>query len=202
MKTDYEVDLEDYSSVAKLAIALISTTPNQKIDHKLRIQKLAFLADKMIHDSDLDDDLDFVPLHMGTYSENLESSIHKLADEGIITIGDEKSLKSELTEKGKQISRKIEEELPELYATSALINDSTKDLSSNEITALVYELYPSGTENSLIKNKLPKTDKFDSFRLDVSNMEPGEVKTIKTRLGHELEVRLDTDGKTITIGRE
>ena len=201
MKANFEVDLEDYSDIAKLAITLIGTTPNQKIDHKLRIQKLAFLVDKVIRNSDLDDELDFVPLHMGPYSENLESSIHLLKDEGLITLGTGDSLKSELTDKGRLVSNKIKEELPEMYNASLKINEDMKDLTSKELTGLVYELYPSMTENSMIKDNIPATDKFDSFHINVEKMKPGSTSTNKTRLGHELKVSLDSDGNiSITWG--
>ena len=200
MYTDYDADLENYSSVAKLALALIGTMSDQKTDHKLRIQKLAFLADKMIHDPDLDDDLDFVPLDMGPFSENLETTIEKLTYEGLITVADSHTLKSKLTRKGKRAYSKIKKKFPKTFRVSKMVNEDMKNLSSKEIARLVFELYPSMKDNSIAKDDHPKIRIFDSFHVDISELNSVSTMIVKTQLGRELKISIDNDSNLLITG--
>ena len=200
MDEDRDIDLDDYSDVAKLAISLIGTDPNGILNDKLRIHKLAFLTDKILKDEDLDEDLDFVPHYMGPYAENLDDSIDKMSNQGIIKkneIG--KGIEYSLTKLGKLVLGKIKSEKLPVYDIAKDVNEDMINFKSMEITSLVYDLYPDFAKNSLIKEKLPKTNKYDHFSINLDS-DMNKIEIITTKNGLSLMISREDNSHIIIRG--
>jgi uncharacterized protein YwgA len=164
-----DIDLDDYSDVALIAIMLIGTSENNKIDDVVRIHKMAFLADKIIADPDLDEDFNFDANKFGPFSENLEETLTKLKNWGIIKPSRLSSSKgSELTEDGRRVLALATEKFQGISQLCLELNDDLKSLTTQEIIKLVYRLYPSLTNESIIKNNLVHSNKIDSFSIPIS----------------------------------
>ncbi|MEA4977769.1 MAG: hypothetical protein VB016_04380 [Methanomassiliicoccaceae archaeon] len=166
---DEDVELDDYSDVTLIAIMLIGTSSQYKIDHALRIHKLAFLADKIIADSDLDDDFDFDANHFGPFSENLDDSLTELRNWGLIKPVSSSSKGSKLTLEGEKILEAASKKYKGIFSICSELNSNLRNLSTDEIIKLVYRLYPSLTSKSLIKDKLVKTERVDSFSIPIES---------------------------------
>jgi uncharacterized protein YwgA len=191
---DESIDLDDYSDIALVAIMLIGTSEDHNIDHVTRIHKMAFLADKIIGDSDLDDDFDFDAHYFGPFSENLEDSLTKLKSWGIIRKSNASSKGSSLTDVGEKLLTMASEKYNGIYTLCCQLNNDLKNLSTDEIIKIVYRLYPNYTTESIIKDNLVKTNNVDSFSIPPQ----GNGSTNITSENGAI-YSINYDGDTITI---
>lgn len=164
----FDDDLDDYSDVFLITAMLIGTSEENTIEHAIRIQKMAFLADKIIAQPDLDEEFDFGPDKFGPMSENVENSVSNLIEWGYATPAGKGGKGVKLTEEGMDIVKATAERYPGIHRLCEYLNGKMSRLSDRELVKTVYRLYPEDTVNSLIRDDLVKTNKVDALSIDPS----------------------------------
>lgn len=194
----FEDDLDDYPDVLLITAMLIGTSEDNTMEHAIRIQKMAFLADKIIAQPDLDEEFDFGPDKFGPMSENVESSVGNLIEWGYATPAGKDGKGAKLTEEGMDLVKAAAEKYPGIHRLCEYLNGKMSDLSIKELIKTVYRLYPKDTVNSLIRDEMVKTNKMDSLSIDLSKSGRFEVRSENgTVYPVEIEdgvVRIDVDG--------
>lgn len=145
---------------------LIGTSENATMEQAIRIQKMAFLVDKIMAQPELDEEFDFGPDKFGPMSENVEGSIEALINWGYAIPAGQNSKGATLTEEGIELVEAATEKYPGIRNLCEYLNENMSDLTVNELVKVVYRLYPEDTVNSLIRNEMVQTDKVDSFIID------------------------------------
>lgn len=194
----FEDDLDDYPDVLLITAMLIGTSEDNTMEHAIRIQKMAFLADKIIAQPDLDEEFDFGPDKFGPMSENVESSVGNLIEWGYATPAGKDGKGAKLTEEGMDLVKAAAEKYPGIHRLCEYLNGKMSDLSIKELIKTVYRLYPKDTVNSLIRDEMVKTNKMDSLSIDLSKSGRFEVRSENgTVYPVEIEdgvVRIEVDG--------
>lgn len=191
----FEDDLDDYSDVSLITAMLIGTSKDATMKHAVRIQKMAFLVDKIMGQKDLDDEFDFGPDKFGPMSENVESSVDMLIEMGYAKQAGGSNKGASLTEEGSELVEAASERYPGVYELCRSLNSGLAELTDREIIKLVYRLYPEDTVNSLIRNELVKTQRVDSFAVGLEGN--GTFKVV-TENGVSLTVEVEDGVVRIT----
>ena len=194
----FEDDLDDYPDVLLITAMLIGTSEDNTMEHAIRIQKMALLAEKIIAQPDLGEEFDFGPDKFGPRSENVESSVGNLIEWGYATPAGKDGKGAKLTEEGMDLVKAAAEKYPGIHRLCEYLNGKMSDLSIKELIKTVYRLYPKDTVNSLIRDEMVKTNKMDSLSIDLSKSGRFEVRSENgTVYPVEIEdgvVRIDVDG--------
>lgn len=163
-----EEDVDDYSDVQLIVAMLIGTSANHTIDHATRIQKMAFLIDKIIAQSELDEEFDFQPHHFGPMSEAVQTSVGELINWGFAEIAGGYGKGATLTRSGIDLIEAASRRYPGIYRLCKELNESMNNINDGELIKIVYRLYPEDTVNSLIKDEMVETKRVDSFEVDLN----------------------------------
>lgn len=163
----FEDDLDDFSDVLLITAMLIGTSENATMEHAIRIQKMAFLVDKIMAQPDLDEEFDFGPDKFGPMSENVESSIEALVNWGYAIPAGHAEKGATLTDEGVEFVEAVAEKYPGVCSLCEYLNENMSDLSIKELVKVVYRLYPEDTVNSLIRDELVQTERVDSLIIDL-----------------------------------
>lgn len=186
----FDDDLDDYSDVLLITAMLIGTSNNYEMEHAIRIQKMAFLVDKMIAQPDLDEEFDFGPDKFGPMSENVENSIDNLIEWGYAKQAGNHKKGASLTDEGFELVEAASKAYPGIYNLCKDLNEDLSGISDMELIKIVYRLYPEDTVNSLIRDNMVKSNKIDSFRINIGESgsyeitsENGDTYTVNVRNG-------------------
>ena len=156
---------------------LIGTSKNYTMEHAVRIQKMAFLVDKIMAQPELDWEFDFGPDKFGPMSENVESSVDALVEWGYAISAGKDRKGAKLTEDGMDLVRTAAGKYPGVYNLCNYLNSRMSILNNRELIKVVYRLYPEDTVNSLIRDEMVSTSKVDSFSIDLSHSGAFEVRS-------------------------
>ena len=136
--------------------------PDRMPDNSIRgttwLQKIMYIACKYCGN----DELDFVPYKHGMYSKELEESVRRCSDNGLICVHrPDRNGSMHITEKGRKsvdITKCDKNILLQMQSTKSLLNE----MDYRELIVYSYALYPEMTENSEI------VDDFKSWRVDAA----------------------------------
>lgn len=181
------VDKNDLTDGEQLVLSLINNLNKHfsKVT-KVLVQKVFFLVNRSLDDKYVQ----YESLHYGMYSYDLEEILEKEEDLGLIND------KRNVTELGELISKDIKP-TQDVKLMERII-DSIKDLNEEDITYLLYNLYPDFTKDSRIKEKVNST-KLESAVINLNGISVGESKKIKTDKNHTLTVK-KLSNNSIKIG--
>lgn len=163
-----EEDVDDYSDVQLIVAMLIGTSANHTIEHAIRIQKMAFLIDKIIAQSELDEEFNYEPHYLGPMSEPVQASVEELINWGYAVTAGGHEKGAALTESGIGLIEAASRKYPGIFNLCKELNESMSNINDRELIKIVYRLYPEDTVNSLIKDDMVETKKVDSFEVDLS----------------------------------
>ncbi len=170
-----EEELDDFADVSIITAMLIGTAKDATIKHAIRIQKMAFLVDKILAQPDLDEEFDFGPDKFGPMSENVENAVDMLIEWGYASQAGNKNGGASLTEDGLDLVNCASKKYPNIHKLCNYLNDNLSVLSNNELVKVVYRLYPEDTVNSLIRDELVNSDKVDSLIIDMKSSGTCEI---------------------------
>lgn len=168
-------DLDDFSDVMLIVAMLIGTSDDNTIEHAIRIQKIAFLVDKIVAQPELDEEFDFGPDKFGPMSENVEISVDNLIEWGYAKQAGNRNKGAILTDEGLELVEEISKRYPCIYNLCKEMNEDLSGITDMELVKIVYRLYPEDTVNSLIRDNMVNTDKVDSFSIGMNQTGSFEV---------------------------
>jgi hypothetical protein len=174
-----KVDKCDLTEADQAVLYLLNNT-NKYFNNvtKLLVQKVFFLINRSLDDKYVQ----YESLHYGMYSYDLEEILEKEEDWGLITT------KRNLTDQGKTILEQINSS-SELKLILKLIDevvDSLKDLNEEDITYLLYHLYPDFTKDSRIIAEV------NSYKLETATINLDEIGS-----GKSLNIKTDKNNTVI-----
>ena len=152
---------------------------------KILVQKIFFLVNRSLDDRYVQ----YEPLHYGMYSYDLEEILEKEKDLGLI------DNRHKLSYSGQEVSMQINDN--RFKKSIDTIIDSIKNLDEDDITYLLYHLYPDFTKNSRIMNNI-NSYKLESMVINLDKIKIGESKRIETDKNSVLTVK-KLDEETIEI---
>ncbi len=189
---------DDISDIAKAALSIIANAPEGRIATDTKIQKLSFLFGKTLGDKTLDHDFDFVAYDFGPYSENLTTALERLVRLGLVkAYAKERTRLYEITKEGDELYHHIAKMRVEFAELSNYLVENLGHLTPEELTSVIYELYPDSASESFIRHIVKECRRSDSILVPFESMKAGQSKVLRSRCG--VPVRVTVSGQTIRI---
>lgn len=149
----------EYTSIAEKAILSILSF---KSCTATAVQKLGLLVESIFHGKVPEG---FSPLFFGGFDDDLQEGLETLQEEGYIRHTNEGNY--QLTSSGEKLLNEFltDEPSSRIRSISSTIVGGLKKLTDDEIIAVVYQLFPELTNNSLIKNRLKKSSRIKNVEI-------------------------------------
>ncbi len=152
-----------------------------------RIQKYAFLVDKLIGSDELDSEFGFIAHDFGPWSEALADILDRLENYGLVKKKQNRKSEYRITDRSMAIIEEIERSRSQYIRAAETISKDFRRFTDDEIVAMIYDLYPDYASNSFIKEKMLSCGSSDFFVVPI--VQENTVSRIVSRCGRRLTVR-------------
>lgn len=149
----------EYTSIAeKVVLSILDLKPSTAT----AVQKLGLLIESVFHGRVPEE---FSPMFFGGFDDDLQESLETLQEESYVRYTDNGNY--QLTSSGEKFLDEslIDDQSSRIRSISSTIVGGLRKLTDDEIIAIVYQLFPELTNNSLIKDRVKRNSRIKNVEI-------------------------------------
>lgn len=138
----------DGDQLHKIIVLLCHAGGDEPVRGRTKMQKLVFMLSQIYG---RDEEMGFEPDMYGPYSEIVDEEVRHLEGLGILS---SRGNRIGITAAGIKVAEALAEQEPEMFKVVARYKTMFNDMTTNEVLAYVYAMYPDMAKKSLVSKKI------------------------------------------------
>lgn len=187
----------EFTPAEDAILLLLLAGDASRIKGATRLQKLVFLLSRQPAQEELREDLDYLALTYGPYSEVLDDTLDMMAGGGFVKVEGHRPRIASLTEVGLRAALSLSEERGDFFRAASELKFVLNDIPQKDLLALVYQLYPEMAKESALADVTSPNVEAIHLGLDELKEDNGAVR-LKSSKDRFYQVRREGEQIVIT----